>query len=107
MQSAVSFAPLRPVGFVNFHGAGRGKACFLRGGAGQPIFPRGGAGRSSLFFSFSADRQLVPQKIVQFRVLSLCCRNAWERGRGILLTESFRGSGTPLLHHTHLNPIHL
>ena len=24
MQSALSFAPLRPVGFVNFHGAGRG-----------------------------------------------------------------------------------
>ena len=34
MQSALSFAPLRPVGFVNFHGAGRGKACFLQGGAG-------------------------------------------------------------------------
>ena len=31
MESAVSFAPLRPADFVNF--AGRGKACFLRGGA--------------------------------------------------------------------------
>ena len=31
MESAVSFAPLRPVGFVNF--TGRGKDCFLRGGA--------------------------------------------------------------------------
>ena len=43
MESAVSFAPLRPMNFVNF--AGRGKAYFLRGGAGQPVFPRGGAGR--------------------------------------------------------------
>ena len=41
MESAVSFAPLRPADFVNF--AGRGKACFSRGGAGQPVFPRGGA----------------------------------------------------------------
>ena len=44
MQSALSFAPLRPVGFVNFHGAGRGGArpAFCR--AGQPIFPRGWGG---------------------------------------------------------------
>ena len=53
MQSALSFAPLRPVGFVNFHGAGQGGAgqgllfagrgsLFFQG-AGQPIFPRGGA----------------------------------------------------------------
>ena len=31
MESAISFAPLRPTDFVNF--AGRGKACFSRGGA--------------------------------------------------------------------------
>ena len=31
MESAVSFAPLSPAGFVNF--TGRGKACFLQGGA--------------------------------------------------------------------------
>ena len=43
MQSALSFAPLRPVGFVNFHGAGRGKACFLRGGAAYFSTGRGGA----------------------------------------------------------------
>ena len=48
MQSALSFAPLRPVGFVNFHGAGRGGARPAFCGAGQPIFPRGGAGRPSL-----------------------------------------------------------
>ena len=34
MESAVSFAPLRPADFVDFAG---------RGGAGQPVFPRGGA----------------------------------------------------------------
>ena len=43
MQSALSFAPLRPVGFVNFHGAGWGGARPAFCGAGQPIFPRGGA----------------------------------------------------------------
>ena len=41
MESAVSFAPLRPADFVNF--AERGKAYFLQGGAGQPVFPRGEA----------------------------------------------------------------
>ena len=48
MQSALSFAPLRPVGFVNFYGAGgagQGLVFAERGEAGQPIFPRGGAGR--------------------------------------------------------------
>ena len=43
MQSTVSFAPLRPAGFVNFCGAGRGKACFLRGGAARISAGRGGA----------------------------------------------------------------
>ena len=38
MESAVSFAPLRPAGFVNFAG---------RGGAGQGLLF---AGRGSLFF---------------------------------------------------------
>ena len=33
MQSALSFAPLRPVGFVNFHGAGQGLLFAGRGGA--------------------------------------------------------------------------
>ena len=59
MESAVSFAPLRPADFVNFAGrggAGRGKACFLRGGAGRgSLFfrgaGRGGAGRPSLLFT--------------------------------------------------------
>ena len=46
MESAVSFAPLRPADFVNF--AGRGKACFLRGGAACFSTGRGGAGRPSL-----------------------------------------------------------
>ena len=47
MESAVSFAPLRPAGFVNFTGqggAGRGSLFFR--GAG-----RGGAGRPSLVMS--------------------------------------------------------
>ena len=55
MESAVSFAPLRPADFINF--AGRGGACFLQGGAGRggarPAFRgagRGGPGRGSLFF---------------------------------------------------------
>ena len=41
----INFAPPRPAGFANFHGAGRGGArlAFLRGGAGQPFFR--GAGR--------------------------------------------------------------
>ena len=42
----INFAPPRPAGFANFHGAGRG-------GAGQPFFRgagRGGAGRTSLVF---------------------------------------------------------
>ena len=40
----INFAPPRPAGFANFHGAGRGGArpAFLRGGAA--LFPRGGAG---------------------------------------------------------------
>ena len=43
MQSALSFAPLRPVSFVNSHGAGQG----LRfAGRGSLFFH--GAGRSSL-----------------------------------------------------------
>ena len=41
MESAVSFAPLRPADFVNF--AGRGGAWPAFRGAGQPVFPRGGA----------------------------------------------------------------
>ena len=48
MESAVSFAPLRPADFVNFAGrggAGQGLLFAGRGGAGQPVFPRGGAGR--------------------------------------------------------------
>ena len=51
MESAVSFAPLRPADFVNFAGrggAGQGLLFAGRGGAGQPVFPRGGAGRPSL-----------------------------------------------------------
>ena len=43
MQSALSFAPLRPVGFVNFHGAGQG---LLFAGRGSLFFH--GAGRPSL-----------------------------------------------------------
>ena len=46
MESAVSFAPLRPADFVNFAGrggAGQGLLFAGRGGAGQPVFPRGGA----------------------------------------------------------------
>ena len=38
LEAAVSFAPLRPAGFVDFCGAGRVKECFSRGGAGQPVF---------------------------------------------------------------------
>ena len=43
MESAVSFAPLRPADFINFAG---------RGGVGQGLLftGRGGAGRGSLFF---------------------------------------------------------
>ena len=44
MESAVSFAPLRPADFVNF--AGGARPAFF--GAGQPVFPLGGAGRPSL-----------------------------------------------------------
>ena len=58
MESAVSFAPLRPADFVNF--AGRGKACFSRGGAGQPVFPRGGAGRPSLIQTSRSCIQTLP-----------------------------------------------
>ena len=48
----INFAPPRPAGFANFHGAGRGGArlAFLRGGAGRgsPFFAgRGGAGRGA------------------------------------------------------------
>ena len=42
MESAFSFAPLRPAGFVNFTGRGGARPAFC--GAGQPVFPRGGAG---------------------------------------------------------------
>ena len=42
MESAVSFAPLRPADFVNFAGRGGARPAFR--GAGQPVFPRGGAG---------------------------------------------------------------
>ena len=41
MESAVSFAPLRPADFVNFAGRGGARPAFR--GAGQPVFPRGGA----------------------------------------------------------------
>ena len=52
LEFTVSFAPLRPAGFVNSCGAGRGGAgqglLFAgRGGAGQPVFPRGGVGKYS------------------------------------------------------------
>ena len=43
MQSALSFAPLRPVGFVNFHGAGQGLLFAGRGGAACFSAGRGGA----------------------------------------------------------------
>ena len=48
MESAVSFAPLRPAEFVNFAGrgllfAGRGGARPAFRGAGQPVFLQGGA----------------------------------------------------------------
>ena len=46
MESAVSFAPLRPADFVNF--AGRGKALFF---AGQGSLFFRGAGRPSLVAS--------------------------------------------------------
>ena len=39
MQSALSFAPLRPVGFVNFHGAGRGGAAYFSTGRGRATIP--------------------------------------------------------------------
>ena len=48
MESAVSFAPLRPADFVNFAGrggAGQGLLFAGRGGGGQPVFPRGGVGQ--------------------------------------------------------------
>ena len=41
MESAVSFAPLRPADFVNCAGRGGARPTFC--GAGQPFFPRGGA----------------------------------------------------------------
>ena len=41
VESAVSFAPLRPAGFVNFTGRGGARTAFC--GAGQPVFR--GAGR--------------------------------------------------------------
>ena len=44
MESAVSFAPLRPAGFVNFTGRGGARPAFC--GAGQPVFPRCGVGRA-------------------------------------------------------------
>ena len=43
MESAISFAPLRPAGFVNF----TGKACFLWDGR---------AGRGSLFFRYNLKK---------------------------------------------------
>ena len=57
MESAVSFAPLRPAGFLNF--AGRGKDCFLQGGAGQPVFPLGGATIPGLNYRHLDSRQLI------------------------------------------------
>ena len=52
----INFAPPRPPGFANFHGAGRcgARLAFLRGGAGQPFFRgagRGGTGRTSLLWT--------------------------------------------------------
>ena len=41
MESALSFAPLRPADFVNFAGRGGARPAFC--GAGQPVFLRGGA----------------------------------------------------------------
>ena len=40
MESAVSFDPLRPVDFCQFHGAGGAGPAFR--GPGQPVFLRGG-----------------------------------------------------------------
>ena len=51
MESAVSFAPLRPADFVNFAGrggAGQGLLFAGRGGAACFSAGRGGAGRPSL-----------------------------------------------------------
>ena len=46
----INFAPPRPAGFTNFHGAGRGGArlAFLQGGAGQPFFRGAGWGRAHI-----------------------------------------------------------
>ena len=41
MESAVSFAPLRPAGFVNFTGWGGAMSALCR--AGQPVFSQDGA----------------------------------------------------------------
>ena len=46
MESAVSFAPLRPADFVNFAGRGGARPAFR--GAEQPVFPQGGAGRATI-----------------------------------------------------------
>ena len=51
MESAVSFAPLRPAGFVNFMGRGGAGQCLLFAGRDSLFFRgagRGGAGRPSL-----------------------------------------------------------
>ena len=78
IKSAVSFAPLRPVDFVNF--AGRGKACFSRGGAGQPVFPRGGASIPGLASNLGKDedevvRHLCERLIVRDNAMMMSSRH--------------------------------
>ena len=64
LEFTVSFAPLRPAGFVNFCGAGRGGArlAFCGAGRGSLFFRgagRGGAGRASLVSTDLTDVTLV------------------------------------------------
>ena len=65
MQSALSFVPLRPVGFVNFHGAGQGRAGqgLLFAGRGSLFFH--GAGRSSLI---DVDSLQVPYLYIIYHI---------------------------------------
>ena len=48
MESAVSFTPLRPAGFVNFAGRGGARPAFCGAGRGSLFFRGAGWGRATI-----------------------------------------------------------
>ena len=72
MQSALSFAPLRPVGFVNFHGAGRGGA--------RPAFC------GAAYFSTGLGGATISDSICQQTI----CDTVWDRFNILLSTGGWQ-----------------